>query len=72
MFTGETVKDTPIDTTLSSAQKKRFYFDKFTYTKEGFLPSTGIIEGKSNERTVEEIEESNEEVSMRTERRMSD
>ena len=27
MFTGETVKDTPIDTKLSSTQKKKYYFD---------------------------------------------
>ena len=66
------MKDTPIDTTLSSAQKKKFYFDKFTYTKEGFLPSTGIIEGKSKDKTVEEIEETNEDNSIKGERRMSD
>ena len=71
MFTGETVKDTPIDTKLSSTQKRKYYFDQFTYTKEGHLPSIGIIEGQSQDRTVEEIEEANEECSTKM-RRMSD
>ena len=39
--------------------------------KEGHLPSTGIIEGQSVDRTVEEIEEANEEYSTKV-RRMSD